>query len=127
MNTALILTKSELCKLLEPAGKVLSAPLAALLEAIGCQNCDHDKDQIQLSLQKKGLVTLDGQALKLAPILNLIVSQALEAIAFKEIFPGTYILECPKMLLLFSKYERAVETWRISPFQDMASLMLSFE
>jgi len=123
MNTSVILSDNEFNGLIELQGVNASAPLQRLIQKICLNACD-TTDAIS-TLGDKRLARLDGQTLILEPLLKLIISEACDAISIYEPAQGLYALECPNMHLLFSKYEWADGMWKIAPYQDKKSLVLS--
>ena len=123
MKTSLILSDNELYGLITLRGEGTSASLQHVIQKICPNTCD--TVDVVSSLREKRLARLDGQTLTLEPLLNLIVSQACDAISFYEPVQGSYALECPNMQLLFTQYEWNESMWRIEPYKDKKSLLLS--
>jgi hypothetical protein len=79
------------------------------------------------ALEEKHLARFDGQTLTLEPLLKLIVSEACNAISYYEPVKSSCVLECPNMHLLFTQYEWNENMWKIAPYQDKKSLLLSLD
>jgi len=120
MNTSLILSGEEWASIVKLNAGNTAEPLLQLLKNMNA--CDENIDKIQISLQEKQLAKLEGNLLRLSPLLHLIVTEAKIATSICEPSSGCYVLECPALFLLFTRYEWAQEMWRISAFQDMDSL-----
>ena len=123
MTTSLILSDNELYGLITLRGDTTSASLQQLIQRI-CPSTCNTVDVIS-TLREKRLARVDGQAMTLEPLLKLIVAEACEAISFYEPEQGVYALECPNMHLLFTRYEWIKSMWRITPYKDKKSLLLS--
>jgi hypothetical protein len=125
MNTSLILSDNELHGLIVLQGDNTSVPLQSLIQEICPNTCE--TDDVISALQEKHLARFDGQTLTLEPLLKLVVSEACAAVSFYEPTQDFYALECPNMHLLFSRYEWAENVWRITPYKDKKSLLLSLK
>lgn len=126
MNTALILSYDEWYGLVMTENTEIPEPLSVLL--IEMNNCKNNrKSDITASLINKRLARLGNDALILNPLLSLMVSEAQNAQALRELASDTFALSCQKLHILFTRYEWMQGSWRISAFQDMDSLVSSLE
>jgi len=123
MNTALILSEDELYGLVASKSCDIPAPLLRLFDEMGV-NLNKNRDIVS-TLQEKRLAQWDGNSLKIEPLLNLIIDEAMAAQSIHTAKADVYAVECPSMCLLISRYEWAAGTWRIAPFQDMHALLSS--
>ena len=123
MNTALILSDKELHGLINLRGDDVSVYINNIIPEI-CADADVSFNLISM-LQEKRLARWDGHSLILVPLLKLILDEACGATSMYEPEPGAFALECPNMHLLFTRYEWAEGVWRIAPFKDKSSLLLS--
>jgi len=125
MNASLVLSGDELLGLVALKGRAVAEPFQQILEEMRA-NASGSID-ILSALQDRRLAQMDGNALKIEPLLNLIVEEAVAARSAKKEAPGSYSVECPNMCLLVTRYEWAEGMWRITPFKDILALESSLE
>jgi hypothetical protein len=123
LNTALILTSDELHGLISLQEGDASVHLHKLIQKI--YDKGNGSNDIVATLQEKRLVSWDGHTLSMKPLLRLIINEASTAASFYKPIKDAYALECPNMHLLFTKYQWALDMWRISPFKDKSALLSS--
>jgi len=125
MNTSLIISESEFQGLINLRSDAVSTHLQQLAGEI-CIGVD-DSVNIVSTLSEKRLASWDGHTLTLEPFLKLIIDEACNAIELYSPEKDSYALECPNMHLLFTRYEWAENVWRIAPYKDKSSLILSVD
>jgi len=125
LNTALIISNNELHGLSTLHEGSISEHFLFLINKFH-EKADECFNLISI-LQEKRMARYDGHSLILEPFLKLIITEACAAKSLYEPSQNSYALECPNMHLLFTRYERAENMWRITPYKDNQSLLSSYE
>jgi hypothetical protein len=127
MNTALVLYFNEWLLALTERN-VIPRIWRPVVDAFQILPEDMDKlPDASFSLIDKGLAAQEGDTLVLDPLLALLAGEARAAVSAREISPGIFIIQCPRLCLLFAPYTRAAGMWRIAPFKNEDELRAAYE